>query len=39
VPLSRIFRGVMWFIVMDLIALWLFVQFPQIVLWLPQLTK
>ena len=36
VPLVTIFKGVMWFIVMDLIALALFVQFPQIALWLPQ---
>ncbi|WP_340151306.1 TRAP transporter large permease [uncultured Sneathiella sp.] len=37
IPLSLIFKGVMWFLVMDVIALLIFVVFPEVVLWLPNL--
>ena len=35
VDLSRILRGVTWFIVMDILTLALLVAFPAITLWLP----
>jgi C4-dicarboxylate transporter, DctM subunit len=35
VTLPKIFKGVMWFIVMELIVLALLIAFPQISLWLP----
>lgn len=37
VPLKEIFTGILWFLVMDFIALAIFVTFPQTVLWLPSL--
>jgi TRAP-type C4-dicarboxylate transport system permease large subunit len=37
VDLVTIFRGVTWFIVMDILTLALLVAFPAIVLWLPSL--
>ncbi|MGN1057611.1 MAG: TRAP transporter large permease [Comamonas sp.] len=37
VPLGTIFRGVGWFIAVDLITLGLLMAFPQISLWLPSL--
>ena len=37
VKTSAIFRGVLWFIVMDLILVGLLCAFPQLVLWLPSL--
>ncbi len=39
VPLKMIFKGIMWFLVMDIIALSLFVLFPEIVVWLPGLME
>lgn len=36
VPLKDTFKGVLWFIAMDLIVLVLFYLFPPIILWLPQ---
>jgi C4-dicarboxylate transporter, DctM subunit len=39
VPMSTVYRGVMWFIFCDMITLTLFMAFPQIILWLPNLMK
>jgi C4-dicarboxylate transporter DctM subunit len=39
VPMSTVYRGVMWFIFCDIITLTLFMAFPQIILWLPNLMK
>ncbi len=35
VKLTDIFRGVMWFLVMDIVTLLILIFFPQITLWLP----
>lgn len=35
IPLTTIFRGVMWFIVVEIIVLGLIIAFPEISLWLP----
>lgn len=35
VPLTTVFRGVMWFIAMEIVVLALLIAFPQISLWLP----
>ncbi len=37
IPLVDIFKGVGWFVVMDLIALGFIIAFPQISLWLPNM--
>jgi C4-dicarboxylate transporter, DctM subunit len=37
VELSQIFRGVMWFIAVDIVVLGLLIAFPQIALWLPSM--
>jgi len=36
VPLATVFRGVTWFIAMDVLTLAVLVAFPAITLWLPQ---
>ena len=36
VPLEKIFTGILWFLVMDIITLIILISFPQISLWLPQ---
>lgn len=35
VPLTTVFRGVMWFIAMEIVVLALLIAFPEISLWLP----
>jgi C4-dicarboxylate transporter, DctM subunit len=35
VRLEQIFRGVTWFLIMDIVMLGLLIAFPAIVLWLP----
>lgn len=37
VPLTTIFRGASWFIVMDIVTVGLLIAFPQLVLWLPEM--
>ncbi len=37
VPLTTIFRGIMWFLAADFVAVVLFIAFPEIITWLPQL--
>jgi tripartite ATP-independent transporter DctM subunit len=37
IELSQIFRGVLWFIAVDILVLALLIAFPQIALWLPSL--
>jgi TRAP-type C4-dicarboxylate transport system permease large subunit len=37
VPTSTIFRGIGWFVVMDLITVAILMAFPKITLWLPNL--
>lgn len=37
VPLNTIFKGVLWFIAADIIALWVLYVFPALSLWLPGL--
>lgn len=39
VSTGRIFYGIMWFLVADLIVIGLLITFPQIVLWLPAMMK
>jgi C4-dicarboxylate transporter, DctM subunit len=39
VTLGQVFAGVTPFIILDLLALALYVAFPEILLWLPNLTK
>ena len=39
VSLQRIFRGIWWFILMDIAALCIIVAFPQLSLWLPSLMQ
>ena len=36
VPVEKIFRGITWFLVMDLVTVGILVAFPQLVLWLPE---
>lgn len=36
VKLAEIFKGVMWFLVMDLVVVGLMIAFPHVVLWLPK---
>jgi TRAP-type mannitol/chloroaromatic compound transport system permease large subunit len=35
VKLETIFKGIMWFLAMDVVTLVLLIVFPQITLWLP----
>lgn len=35
VPLETIFKGILWFLAMDVVTLFLLIAFPQITLWLP----
>jgi C4-dicarboxylate transporter DctM subunit len=37
VPLETIFKGIMWFLAMDVVTLGMLIYWPQISLWLPQL--
>ena len=37
VPLTTVFRGAMWFLVMDVVTLILLIAFPALVLWLPNM--
>ena len=37
VPLETIFKGIMWFLAMDIVTLALLIAFPEISLWLPTL--
>jgi len=37
VPLTTVFRGAMWFVVMDILIIALLIAFPAIVLWLPSM--
>ena len=37
VPLTTIFRGLLWFLVAELVIMVLLIAFPQISLWLPGL--
>ncbi|MBN2401767.1 MAG: TRAP transporter large permease subunit [Spirochaetes bacterium] len=39
VPMTTVYRGVMWFILCDMITMTLFMAFPQIILWLPNILK
>lgn len=39
VPLSRIFKGVTWFILAEVVVLFLLIRYPEISLWLPGLMK
>ncbi len=36
VPLETIFKGIFWFLAMDIVTLAILIAFPQISLWLPQ---
>jgi tripartite ATP-independent transporter DctM subunit len=37
VPLENIFKGIVPFLIMDVLTLWLLIMFPQLSLWLPSL--
>ena len=37
VPLETIFKGIMWFLAMDILTLAMLITFPEISLWLPTL--
>ena len=37
VSLTKIFQGILWFLVADAIAVALFIAFPEIITWLPEL--
>lgn len=39
VSTGRIFRGILWFLVADLVVVTLLIAFPQIVLWLPTMMR
>ena len=36
VPLETIFKGILWFLLMDVVTLAILLTFPEISLWLPQ---
>ena len=36
VPLETIFKGILWFLAMDVVTLAILIIFPEISLWLPQ---
>ena len=37
IPLETIFKGIFWFLAMDIITLGILIAFPEISLWLPKL--
>ena len=37
VPLTTIFRGILWFLAADLVVVAAFIAFPGIITWLPEL--
>lgn len=39
VTTSQIFKGIMWFLVMDLVLVVLFIAFPDMIMWLPRLME
>jgi TRAP-type C4-dicarboxylate transport system permease large subunit len=39
IPLTTVFRGIMPFFVADVLTVGLFLAFPQIILWVPQLMR
>jgi TRAP-type C4-dicarboxylate transport system permease large subunit len=39
VPMPLVFKGVLWFIAMDVLTLVLLVAFPELTLWLPSLLR
>lgn len=39
VPIMQVFKGILWFMPVDLALVGLFIAFPQIVLWLPSLMQ
>ena len=39
VSTTTLFKGIMWFLAMDLVVLWLLMVFPNIILHLPRVFK
>jgi C4-dicarboxylate transporter DctM subunit len=39
VPMATVYKGVLWFLFMDMITLAVFMIWPQTILWLPNMVK
>jgi TRAP-type C4-dicarboxylate transport system permease large subunit len=39
IPMAKIFKGVLWFLVADIITMAMFMYWPEIITWLPNLVK